>query len=155
MIKNTILKPWLLFALFICVSSCLFSQAYIEVRLVSVSVGSNIDCDGFLLGSSDYAFEYVATDNTLGYSNNNPVAFGLTGDFNFQNNNNNNGPWTSNPNDLFFNHLYACPSDIPTQINISWQAYENDDPFFNWDLTGAFSDSVSYTHLTLPTIYSV
>ena len=140
MIKNTILKPWLLFALFICVSSCLFSQAYIEVRLVSVSVGSNIDCDGFLLGSSDYAFEYVATDNTLGYSNNNPVAFGLTGDFNFQNNNNNNGPWTSNPNDLFFNHLYACPSDIPSQINISWQAYENDDPFFNWDLTGAFSD---------------
>ncbi len=41
---------------------------------------------------------------------------------------------------MFFNHLYACPSDIPSQINISWQAYENDDPFFNWDLTGAFSD---------------
>lgn len=131
---------WAFCAFFIINSNTILSQASIEVRLVSVSVGSNIDCDGFLLGSSDYAFEYEASDNTLGYSNNNPVAFGLTGGFNFQNNNNNNGPWSNSPNDLFFNHLYACPSDIPSQINISWQAYENDDPFFNWDLTGAFSD---------------
>ena len=138
--KNFTPLYWACCAVFIFISGSVSSQAYIEVRLVSVSVGSNIDCDGFLLGSSDYAFEYEASDNTLGYSNNNPVAFGLTGGFNFQNNNNNNGPWNSSPNDLFFNHLYACPSDIPSQINISWQAYENDDLFFNWDLTGAFSD---------------
>lgn len=138
--KNFTPLYWACCAIFIFISGTVSSQAYIEVRLVSVSVGSNIDCDGFLLGSSDYAFEYEASDNTLGYSNNNPVAFGLTGGFNFQNNNNNNGPWSSSPNDLFFNHLYACPSDIPSQINISWQAYENDDLFFNWDLTGGFSD---------------
>ena len=138
--KNFTPLFWACCAIFIFISGTVSSQAYIEVRLVSVSVGSNIDCDGFLLGSSDFAFEYEASDNTLGYSNNNPVAFGLTGGFNFQNNNNNNGPWNSSPNDLFFNHLYACPSDIPSQINISWQAYENDDLFFDWDLTGAFSD---------------
>ena len=90
MIKDAALKLWLSCTLFVLISSSINAQANVQVRLVSVSVGSNIDCDGFLLGSSDYAFEYVATDNTLGYSNNNPVAFGLTGDFNFQNNNNNN-----------------------------------------------------------------
>ena len=136
-------KHWTFCAFFIFISQTLVSQVYIEVRTVSVSVLQNIDCDNLVFnitGDSDYAFEYAASDNTLGFSNNNPVAFGLTGEFNFQNNNNNNGPWTISPNDLFFNHLYACPSDIPSQINISWQAYENDDPFFNWDLTGGFSD---------------
>lgn len=134
---------WACCAFFIFISGTIFSQAYIEVRMVSVSVLQNIDCDNLffdITGDSDFAFEYAASDNTLGFTNNNPVAFGLTGEFNFQNNNNNNGPWNSSPNDLFFNHLYACPSDIPSQINISWQAYENDDPFFNWDLTGGFSD---------------
>ena len=134
---------WACCAFFIFISQASTSQVYIEVRAASVSVLQNIDCDNLffdITGDSDFAFEYAASDNTLGFSNNNPVAFGLTGEFNFQNNNNNNGPWNSNPNDLFFNHLYACPSDIPSQINISWQAYENDDPFFNWDLTGGFSD---------------
>ena len=107
--------------------------------MVSVQISNNIDCDGWF-NDSDFSFEYGATDNTLGYTNNNPAAFGLTGDFNFQYQNGNNGPWSNTTNSVFFNHLYACPADVPTQIDITWQGYENDDPFFNWDLTGLFSE---------------
>ena len=105
-----------------------FSQAVVQVQLVSVQISNNIDCDGWF-NDSDFSFEYGATDNTLGYTNNNPAAFGLTGDFNFQYQNGNNGPWSNTVNSVFFNHLYACPADVPTQIDITWQGYENDDPF--------------------------
>lgn len=123
-----------------------FSQAIIQVKVVSVQVSNSVDCD--FIGNSDFVFEYIATDNTLGYSNNNPVLFGFLGDFNHAYVNGNNGPWTRtspsgdiNPNDgIFFNHDYSCANDIPTQISISWQGYENDAPT-NYDLTGgAFSE---------------
>ena len=127
------------FAIFSFLGLHAFSQAVVQVQLVSVQISNNIDCDGWF-NDSDFSFEYGATDNTLGYTNNNPAAFGLTGDFNFQYQNGNNGPWSNTTNSVFFNHLYACPADVPTQIDITWQGYENDDPFFNWDLTGLFSE---------------
>jgi len=60
--------------------SCLnaFSQANIKVRILTISTTGSVDCDGFLSGNSDFAFEYNAADNTIGLSNNNPTAFGLT-----------------------------------------------------------------------------
>lgn len=126
----------------------IFSQARIQVRVVSVAVLNNVDCDGFLTGNSDFVIEYIATDNTIGRSNNNPVLFGFLGDFNHAYNNGNNGPWTLtspngtiNPNNgIFFDWEYPCPNDIPTVMNIEWQGYENDAPT-NYDLTGgAFSE---------------
>jgi hypothetical protein len=133
----------ILFAFSFLCSTLLFSQTNIQVRVVSVSVLNNVDCDGFLSGDSDFVLEYLATDNTLGYSNNNPVLFGFLGDFNHAFVNGNNGAWTRtspsgdiNPsNGIFFNHDYVCPSDVPTTMNIQWQGYENDAPT-NYDLTG-------------------
>ncbi len=132
-------KAFALSAICVLFVNLSLGQANIQVRVVSVQVQNSVDCDGFLSGNSDFAFEYAATDNTVGYSNNNPAAFGLTGDFNFSFQNNNNGPWTLNPGSIFFDHDYYCTNDVPTQINIEWQGYENDDLIFNWDLTGAFS----------------
>ncbi len=145
MIKTTYKKQQLLLCcLFFC-SICYTSwgQANIQVRVTTVAVANNVDCDGFLTGDSDFAFEYLATDNTIGESNNNPVLFGFLGDFNHAYQNGNNGPWTLNApngninpnNGIFFNHDYVCPSDVPTNIVIDWQAYENDAPT-NYDLTG-------------------
>ncbi|TNF00012.1 MAG: hypothetical protein EP322_02175, partial [Bacteroidetes bacterium] len=57
-----------------------YTQANIQVKVVSVGVTNSVDCDGFLTGDSDFVLEYVATDNTLGYSNNNPILFGFLGD---------------------------------------------------------------------------
>lgn len=113
-----------------------FTQATINVRVVSVAVTGNHDCDGFFLsGDSDFVWEFIATDNTLGNSNNSPVLFGVLGDFNYAYNNGNNGPYTmtapgggfSPSNGLFFSHDYVCPADVPTSITIDWRAYENDD----------------------------
>jgi hypothetical protein len=52
-------------------------QATINIRVLSVEVTQNEDCDGFLTGDSDFVWEFLASDNTLGYSNNNPVLFGF------------------------------------------------------------------------------
>lgn len=134
---------WLYFLLLLLVKPAVsFGQATINVTVLSVAVTNNVDCDGFLAGDSDFAWEFIATDNTLGYSNNNPVLFGVLGDFNYAYNNGNNGPYTMNSpgggfspsNGLFFSHDYVCPTDVPTQININWRGYENDDPFFNYSL---------------------
>jgi gliding motility-associated-like protein len=103
----------------------------------------------FFTGDSDFVIEYIGTDNTLGFSNNNPVLFGFLGDFNHAYNNNNNGPWTLTPlsgtinpnNGIFFDHEYICPTDIPTSIRIDWQGYENDAPT-NYDLTGGLFSEV-------------
>lgn len=116
------------------------AQANIQVRVISVAVNNNVDCDGFVSGDSDFAFEYAATDNTLGLINNSPAAFGLTGDFNFSFKNNDNGPWSLNVNEVFFNHDYQCPEDVPDTIVFSWQGYENDAPIVNWDLLGNLSE---------------
>ncbi len=65
------------------------SSAYPTVEAVN-----NQDCDGLFSGDSDFVWEFVATDNTLGRSNNNPSALGgLLGDFNHAFDNNNNGPY--------------------------------------------------------------
>ena len=79
----------------------IFSQATIRVTVVSVQTGSNEDCDGFLQGESDFVWEYTATDNTIGYTNNNPALFGVY-DFNYTNIDNDNGPYNSTVNALFF-----------------------------------------------------
>lgn len=124
-----------------------WGQATINVRVLSVQVLNNVDCDGFLTGDSDFAWEFLATDNTLGYSNNNPVLFGVLGDFNYAYQNGNNGPYTmtapgggfSPSSGLFFTHDYVCNSDIPSQINIAWRAYENDEAT-NYSLLGLLTD---------------
>jgi hypothetical protein len=103
-----------------------FSQAIIKVTVVSVQTGSNEDCDGFLQGESDFVWEYTATDNTIGYTNNNPALFGVY-DFNYTNIDNDNGPYNTTVNALFFDRTYVCPDDVPTSINLGWEAYENDE----------------------------
>jgi len=150
MIKNTYSKLLLLVGLlFTVLQTDLYAQANVQVRVTSVEVTQNEDCDGFLSGDSDFVWEFIATDNTLGRSNNNPSALGgILGDFNHAYNNGNNGPYVLNTpsgnfnpnNGIFFNHDYVCPTDVPTQINIDWRGYENDDPVFNYNLTGLFSD---------------
>ncbi len=124
-------------------------QAIVRVRVLSVQTLNNVDCDGFLSGNSDFVWEFIGTDNTLGFSNNNPSALGgLFGDFNHAFKNDNNGPFTLiapsgdfNPNSgLFFDHQYVCATDVPSQINLEWRAYENDDLFFNYNLLGLGSN---------------
>ncbi len=135
-------------------SDKVFSQANIKVRIISVETTQNVNCDGggqFSGCSSDYVWEYQATDNTVGYSNNIssalPLTNGLLGSiFNHTWVDNNNGAYTFNvgggniyntclfigsqgydpANGYFFDHDYICPSDIPTQITIRWAAYDND-----------------------------
>ena len=124
-----------------------FGQATINVSVLSVEVTQNQDCDGFFTGDSDFVWEFLATDNTLGYTNNNPVLFGLLGDFNYAYQNGNNGPYVMNapgagfsPNSgTFFTHDYVCLSDVPTQITIDWRAYENDEAT-NYSLLGLLTD---------------
>lgn len=81
-----------------------FSQSIIRVTVTSVQTSGNVDCDNALFdvtGPSDFVWEYTATDNTLGYSNNNPALFGVY-DFNYTYINGNNGPYTiSSPNASF------------------------------------------------------
>lgn len=125
----------------ILVTGDVFSQATINVRVVSVRALNNVDLDGVFTGDSDFVWEFIATDNTLGNSNNNPVLFGVLGDFNYAYQNGNNGPYTmtssgggfSPTNGLYFSHDYVCPTDVPTSISIDWRAYENDD-VFNYSL---------------------
>ena len=66
-------------------SSILFGQATIKVTVTSVQTSSPVDCDNLLFditGASDFVWEYTATDNTLGYSNNNPALLNFF-DFNY------------------------------------------------------------------------
>ena len=119
-----------------------YSQATINVRVISVQTGATIDCDGFLTGDSDFVWEFLATDNSLGNSNNNPVLFGVLGDFNYAYQNGNNGPYTmtapgggfSPNNGLYFSHDYVCPTDVPTSITFDWRAFENGVLLFNYSL---------------------
>ena len=127
------------------------SQAHIRLKVVSVQTHNNVDCDGVLVGNSDFVWEFIATDNTLGKTNNSPSATSILGDFNHAYVNGNNGPYVHrvsaplndggfNPsNGVFFYHDYVCPSDIPSQLNLKWEAYENDGPL-NYDITGLQRD---------------
>jgi gliding motility-associated-like protein len=136
----------LLFVAFSATAS-LWSQATVRVRVVSVQAVNNTDCDGFLNGDSDFVWEFIARDNTLGRTNNNPSALGgLLGDFNHAYVNGDNGPYTHsvasprsgggfNPNNgIYFDYDYVCAGDVPTSMRIDWQAYDNDDLIFNYSL---------------------
>ncbi|MFM7661922.1 MAG: hypothetical protein ACKO6A_04590, partial [Bacteroidota bacterium] len=71
----------------------IWSQATIRVTVTSVQTSLFQDCDGLFLGNSDFVWEFTATDNTIGFSNNNPALFGVLG-FNYAYSNNNNGPYS-------------------------------------------------------------
>ncbi len=134
MLKNYIGLKSAIYIAFLLIGASTFSQATIKVTVTSVQTASNVDCDGIFLGDSDFVWEYTATDNTLGYINNNPALFGVF-DFNYTNINNNNGPYNITVNNLFFDRQYICPLDVPTTINLAWEAYENDDAG-NYDVLG-------------------
>ncbi|MBL1279143.1 MAG: gliding motility-associated C-terminal domain-containing protein [Fluviicola sp.] len=133
-----------------------FAQVTVNVRVLSVEVVNSVDCDGFFTGDSDFVWEFLATDNTLGNTNNNPVLFGLLGDFNYYYQNGNNGPYVVNapgagfsPNSgLYFTHDYVCMADVPTQITIDWRAYENDD-VFNYSLLGITDGETANQSVTM------
>ncbi len=124
-----------------------FGQATVNVRVLTVEVLNNVDCDGLFTGDSDFVWEFLATDNTIGNSNNNPVLFGILGDFNYAYQNGNNGPYVMtapgsgfSPNSgWFFTHDYVCAADVPTQVTIDWRAYENDEAT-NYSLLGLLTD---------------
>jgi gliding motility-associated-like protein len=137
----------------LCINQA-WTQARVQVRVLSIEAVNNEDCDGFFTGNSDFMWEFVATDNTLSLTNNNPVVVGgtlggLFGGFanpvaNIALVTGNNGPFTRttpnngvfNPaNGLFFDHEYVCASDIPTAINLDWGAYEADEPLFGSSFT--------------------
>jgi len=128
--------------LLLLISNFSFGQAIIQVRVISVQALNNTDCDGFFTGNSDFVWEFTGTDNTLGFTNNNPALFGIYG-FNYAYQNGNNGPYTmstpsgqfSPSNGTFFDYQYLCAADVPTQINLGWEAYENDD-VGNYDILG-------------------
>lgn len=108
----------------------------IKVKVRYAKVLSTADCD-IATGDSDFAWHFIATDNTLGNSNNFPTDTDFMGAFNFGYRNGNNGPYTIMPGDGtadsgwdpsngdFFRHSY-CATDVPTQISVDWRAYEND-----------------------------
>jgi Secretion system C-terminal sorting domain/PKD-like domain len=116
----------------------LFSQLNIKVKVTSVSVLSNVDCDGFGLANSDFLFEFKATDNSpLALTNNSPVV-GSIGNCNYVSLPEVNGPYILTPTSpagavffpttgVFFDRNYNCKKDIPTQLQLTWRAYENDD----------------------------
>jgi len=133
-----------------------WSQATIRVTVTSVQTSLFQDCDGLFLGNSDFVWEFTATDNTIGFSNNNPALFGVLG-FNYAYSNNNNGPYSLtspggnfSPNSgLFFDHNYLCASTVPTVINLSWEAYENDD-VGNYDILGLIDGQTNLQNVVLP-----
>lgn len=134
----------------------LFSQATIQVKVLSVQTLSNVDCDGLFLGNSDFVWEFTGTDNTIGLTNNNPALFGIF-NFNYGYKNNDNGPYTmtspsgnfSPNNGLFFNHNYLCVNDVPSNINLMWEAYENDDAG-NYDIIGFTDGETGQQNVVMP-----
>ncbi len=148
MLKNYIgLKSAIYFAFFL-ISIPVFSQATIKVRVTSIQTSASVDCDGIFLGNSDFVWEYQATDNTLGYTNNNPALFGIY-DFNYSYVNNANGPYNNVISDLFFDRQYICPLDIPTSLNLAWEAYENDD-VTNYAIIGSTDGETGLQNVSMP-----
>ena len=130
-------------------------QAIIQVRVISVQALNNTDCDGFFTGNSDFVWEFTATDNTIGNTNNDPALFGAY-DFNYAYVNGENGPYTVNSpngafvpnNGIFFDHQYICPTDVPNTINLAWEAYENDDAG-NYDIFGVSEGGTTIQNVTM------
>ena len=142
--KRTTFFKW---AFIICLLplQSIFAQSTIKVTVDSVQAVYNRDCDAdifFITNTSDFVWEFTATDNTLGYTNNSSAGFGLLG-FNYTSVSGNNGPYIfaspnavfSPSNGLFFEHFYVCPSDVPTNVRLDWEGYENDD-VGSYDLLG-------------------
>ena len=146
MIKFYFSGKCVLFLSILLTSYLSFSQATIKVTTTSVQTSGSVDCDGFLQGDSDFVWEYTATDNTLGYSNNNPALFGVF-DFNYTNTSG-NGPINFPANALFFDRQYICPSDVPSVINLAWEAYENDDAG-NYDVFGLTDGETGLQNVTM------
>jgi len=156
MVKFYFSRKYILLFCILLASFLSFSQATIKVTVTSVQTSGSVDCDGFLQGDSDFVWEYTATDNTLGYSNNTPALFGIY-NFNYTYVNGNNGPYTiSSPNashfvpanGVFFDRQYICPSDVPTVINLAWEAYENDDAG-NYDILGLTDGETGLQNVTM------
>ena len=149
-------RTYLLTFLSFALSFSAWTQATIRVTVLSVQTGIYQDCDGFFSGNSDYVWEFTGTDNSVGYSNNNPALFGIFG-FNYAYKNNDNGPYTMtspggtfSPNSgLFFDHDYLCPTNVPTQINLSWEAYDNDD-VGNYDILGLNDGQTNAQNVVMP-----
>ena len=150
--------------LFISLSVCLGmlwtlpqvqAQAIIQVRVLTARVLNSEDCDGIFSGDSDFVFEFSATANLIDYTNNNPTTCALIGQgTNTVHRNGNNGPWTentptgaANPNDgIFFNHDCIC---VPTQMNMYWTGYENDN-VCDFDLGGILQEGTVTENFTIP-----
>jgi gliding motility-associated-like protein len=147
MIKNYTVKKWTASFMFFLLSLTSFSQATIKVTVTSVQTTGSVDCDGIFLGDSDFVWEYTATDNTLGYTNNNPALFGVF-DFSYTNVPTGNGPINFAPNALFFDRQYICPSDVPTVISLAWEAYENDD-LTNYAIIGSTDGETGLQNVTM------
>lgn len=122
MIKFYVRNILLVFILMNFSNSILFGQATIKVTVTSILSSPSVDCDNLffdITGESDFVWEYTATDNTIGYSNNNPALFGIY-NFNYTNTSG-NGPINALVDNLFFDRQYICPSDVPTAINLTWK----------------------------------
>lgn len=146
MIKFYFSGKCILFLSILLTSNLSFSQATIKVTVTSVQTSSSVDCDGLFQGDSDFVWEYTATDNTLGYTNNNPALFGVF-DFNYTNTTG-NGPINFAANALFFDRQYICPSDVPSLINLAWEAYENDD-LTNYAIIGSTDGETGLQNVTM------
>ncbi|MBS1635432.1 MAG: T9SS type A sorting domain-containing protein [Bacteroidetes bacterium] len=131
-------KIYLLALSIFLIGTVIQAQVTINVKVLGVSVSSNLDCDAGGSDNSDFLFEFRATDNSpFANSNNSPVA-GSIGSCNYVSIPEANGPYTVTPaapagasfnpsNGLFFSHFYTCKKDIPGTLSIVWRAYENDD----------------------------
>jgi hypothetical protein len=136
------------------------AQYFVKVKVVSVETLNTVDCDGWPLGDSDFVFEFLALDNTVGNTNNNPSFTGIMGACNYAYKNEDNGPYTLStpsgdfdPNDgLFFDHSYQC-NQVPTQLIFRWRAYENDN-IANYSSGGGNTDGETanqFVTLNVPT----
>ncbi|MBM3451816.1 MAG: gliding motility-associated C-terminal domain-containing protein [Bacteroidetes bacterium] len=149
MIKFYVRNILLVFILLNFSNSILFGQATIKVTVTSILSSPSVDCDNLffdITGESDFVWEYTATDNTIGYSNNNPALFGVY-NFNYTNTSG-NGPINASVDNLFFDRQYICPSDVPTAINLTWEAYENDD-VGDFDITGNTDGETGLQNVTM------
>ncbi len=118
------------------------AQLNVKIRVDSITVLSNLDCDAGA-DNSDFTFEYKVLDNSpFAYTNNSPVA-GSIGMCNYAYVLNNNGPFSmsSSPSGttaavfspttgVFFDRNYPCGSNSPTSYTLTWRGYENDDSSF-------------------------
>ncbi len=150
MVKKYNVTNWLICLIIFFVSFNSFSQATIKVKVTTVQTAPSVDCDNALFditGQSDFVWEYTATDNTLGYTNNNPALFGIF-DFNYTNTTG-NGPINLAVNSVFFDRQYICPLDVPTSINLAWEAYENDDAG-NYDIVGNTDGATGLQNVSMP-----